>query len=175
MISKKIKKILSFNGIAIIVGILGSISSILTIAVQEWDSVISLKWFVFSLFVSISFIVILIKLLIDLNIEIKSKSLNSTINVIRFLPDKKIFLIRKNDLIGFYAMVSIFFLDEECEIEFGKGYALNIQENLIQIQIVEISNEFTRDYNDLLIKINNNDLNVLNKIIVKNYVTYSNN
>ena len=35
-------------------------------------------------------------------------------------------------------MVSIFFIDDEYEIEFGKGYVSNIQEDFMQIQLIDI-------------------------------------
>ena len=71
-------------------------------------------------------------------------------------------------------MVSIFYFDDSFEVEFGKGYVKNIQENFIQIQLLEISESFSTNYDSVIIKIDSNDIVILNRLIVKSYVTYTN-
>ncbi len=69
-----LKKVLSFNGVAIIIGVLGSLASILTLFINQWNSQINLKWFVFTLFVAVTLMIILIKLVFDYNQELSSIS-----------------------------------------------------------------------------------------------------
>lgn len=171
----RVKEILNQYGIAYMIGILGGLSSILTIFIQQWDYVISLKWFVFTLYASITGFVILIKLISDLQSDLRSKSKNVSSAVFRYIPDQRILLIKKNDLIGFYAMVSIVYIENGYEVEFGKGYAINIQDNYISVQIISITEDFTQNRFALLNQINHNDTTVLPNLTVKNYLTFTNN
>jgi hypothetical protein len=173
MIKKKLLKIFSFNGVSLIIGILGSLASILAVFVTQWDSKINLKWFVFALFLALTIIIILLKLIFDLNDEIDTKY-SQSVKVVRYLPDNKVFLISKTESLGHLAMVSIFYLDNAYEAELGKGYVKNIQENFIQIKIISITTDFESNYQNILQRIESNDVMILEKIIVKNYITYSN-
>jgi len=172
MIKEKLKKILTFNGVAIIIGILGSLASILTVFITKWDLQISLKWLIFILFVSLTIILISIKVALDLNSELKIKRI-TTFPALRYLTENSTFLVQTNDILGYSAMVSIFYLDDSFEIELGKGYVKNIQEKFIQIQMIQISDEFQKNHGDILIKIKKKDKDNLNKIIIKSYVSYS--
>lgn len=172
MIKEKLKKILTFNGVAIIIGILGSLASILTVFITKWDLLISLKWLIFLLFVSLTIILISIKVALDLNNELKIKRI-TTFPALRYLNENSTFLVQTNDILGYSAMVSIFYLDDSFEIELGKGYVKNIQEKFIQIQMIQISDEFLKNHEDILLKIKNNDNDILHKIIIKSYVSYT--
>jgi hypothetical protein len=131
MVKEKLKKIFSFNGIALIIGIVGGLAGYFTILVTEWNFQLSLKWLVFTIYISFTIILILIKLVADLNTELKVKHPNTT-TVFRYIPETDAFLIHKNDFLGHSAMVSIFYLDDSFEVEFGKGY-------------VKKCNRFTKD------------------------------
>lgn len=173
MIKEKLKKIFSFNGIALIIGIVGSLAGYFTILITEWNSQISVKWVVFAIYISFTIILILFKLVIDLNTELKVKLPNTT-TVFRYVPESTTFLVYKNDFLGHLAMVSIFYLDNSFEVELGKGYVKNIQDKFIQIEIIEISDSFSLNHSDVLEKINSNNVIELQKIIIKSYVTYTN-
>jgi hypothetical protein len=173
MIKEKIKNILSFNGVALIIGILGSLASILTVFITQWDTKINLKWFVFALFISVTIILILLKLLFDLISELRIKRPNKA-RVVRYIPDKKTFIVEKNDFLGYSAMVSIFYLDDTYEAELGKGFVHNIQDEFIQIKILNISDDFNNSYQSILEQIDSNDIRTLQKIVVKSYIKYSN-
>ena len=171
MLNKKIKNIFSFNGISLIIGIVGGLAGYFTILITEWNTLISLKWFVFTIYLSFTIILFLLKLLIDINNELKIKMPNTT-NVFRYMSESKILLVGKNDFLGHLAMVSIFYYDDSLEVEIGKGYVKNIQEKFIQIKITDISNDFNSNYINVLEKIESNDIITLQKLIVKSYVTY---
>ena len=173
MIKEKLKKIISFNGISLLIGILGSLASILTVFITKWDSQISLKWFVFVIFISLTIVLITIKLLFDLVHELK-KEHPHMIRAVRYIPESKTLLVEKNNLLGHSAMVSIFYLDDNYEVELGKGFVKNIQDEFIQIQVLEISTDFDRNYQQSLINIESNEIGTLQKIIIKSYITYTN-
>jgi hypothetical protein len=172
MIKEKLKNIFSFNGIALIVGILGSLASILTVFVTKWDTKIDLKWFIFSVFIAITIILIITKLLFDLIAELNIKRPNKA-SVVRYLVQSETFVVSKNDFLGYFAMVSIFFLDDSYEVELGKGYVQNIQDNFIQVKVLEIDSNFANHYQQELKDIIANDIRILQKIVVKSYITYS--
>ena len=173
MLNKKIKNIFSFNGISLIIGIVGGLAGYFTILITEWNSLISLKWLVFTIYLTFTIILFLLKLLIDMNDELKVKNPNTS-NIFRYIPEGKIFLVGKNNFLGHLAMVSIFYYDDSLEVEIGKGYVKNIQEKFIQIKIIDISSEFNSNYEKVLEKIESNDIITLQKLIVKSYVTYEN-
>ena len=114
----------------------------------------------------------MIKLSYDLWSELKVKKYNKA-SAIRFIDKSKIFLIQKNDFLGNLARVSIFYLDEDSEVEIGKGYVYNIQDKFIQVKLLSLDDHFKRNYSNIMRSIENNDNNVIQKIIVKSYITYS--
>lgn len=172
MIREKLKKIISFNGVSLLIGILGSLASILTVFISKWDTQISLKWFVFVIFISLATIIILTKLLFDLVHEMKKERTN-TVKAVRYISENKTLLVEKNGILGHSAMVSIFYLDENYEVELGKGFVKNIQEEFTQIQILELSEEFTSNYQKQLVNIESNEIRTLQRIIVKSYISYT--
>ncbi len=173
MLKDRIKKILTFNGIALIIGVLGSLASILSVLVTKWDTLINIKWLVFVIFISLAIILFLIKLAFDLLSDLKMRKPN-TASAIRYVSDNKTLVVTQNDFLGYSAMVSILFKDDNYEVEFGKGYVENITDNFTQIKILEISGTFIDQYDKKLRQIENNDLQVLKNIVVKSYITYTN-
>ncbi len=173
MLKEKIKQILTFNGMALIVGVLGSLASIMTVFVTKWNTQINLKWLIFTIFLSLAIILFLLKLVYDLLKEIEIKRPN-TANAIRYITESKTLIVTKNEFLGYSAMVSIFYKDENYEIEFGKGYVESFPDNFVQIKVLEISEDFVNRYGNILEQISNNDMQILQKLIVKSYITYTN-
>ena len=64
---------MTFNGLAYTIGILGSIASIMTVFVSNWNSSVNVKWFLFLFFISSSIFLILMKLVYDFNDDFKKK------------------------------------------------------------------------------------------------------
>lgn len=173
MIKDKLKIILTFNGIAYAIGILGSLASILTVFVTNWNTLVNIKWLVLVLFLAFSIILILIKLVFDFSAELRKKHPVS-LKVLRYIPHSLTFIVNVSDALGYSAMVSIFYMDDEFEIEFGKGYVSNIQDEFIQVQLIDISNDFLNNYGTALVAISNNDYTELKKLFVKGYIRYTN-
>lgn len=132
----------------------------------------SLKWFVFVIFISLTVIIILTKLLFDLVYEMKKEQPDS-VKAVRYISESKTLLVEKNRILGHSAMISIFYLDENYEVELGKGFVKNIQEEFTQIQILEFSEEFIVNYQKQLKNIESNEIRTLQKIIVKSYMSYT--
>jgi len=173
MVREKLKNILSFSGISLVFGIFGYLTAYLTILVTDWDLKINVKWLVLTIYVTVTIMLILIKLIIELNNELNVKPPHTN-SIFRYVPENATFLIYKNDFLGHLAMVSIFYLDNSFEVELGKGYVKNIQDKFIQIQIIEISDRFSSNHSKILEEIEMNNVMALNKIVVKNYITFSN-
>jgi len=167
----KLKKILTFNGVSLIIGIIGSLASILTIFITQWNLEISIKWLVFVIFLALITILILTKLAIDLNDEIKMKRPNTS-SILSYKSDSQTLLVRNNDFLGHSAMVSIFYLDDSYEVNLGTGYVNNIQEKFTQIKILEFEEDFLSRYPEVLSRITLNDVTFLQKLLIKNYIIY---
>jgi hypothetical protein len=174
MIKEKFKSLLSFTGISLIIGIVGGIFGLITPFIDDWNTLISLKWFLFIAFIFFIFTLALLKVLLDIRNDLKDKKAEY-IRVIRYVPKYETFIISKNDSLGNQAMVSVFYLDENYEVELGKGYVENIQENLIQIKVLKFSKEFVNQYSSAFKQLNHNNIDVLKKIIVKSYIRYNKN
>jgi len=114
----------------------------------------------------------LTKLLFDLVSEMKKEQPNS-VKAVRYISESMTLLVEKNRILGHSAMVSIFYLDENYEVELGKGFVKNIQEEFTQIQILEFSEEFIVNYQKPLKNIESNEIRTLQKIIVKSYISYT--
>lgn len=172
MIKKRLSEIFSYNGISLLIGVIGSLASISTIIITKWDAKVSVKWLVFVIFICIAIVLIMSKLLFDLYEDFKKKIPNNT-TVIQYIPTYTSFVVKNNDFLGLSAMVSVFYRDGSFEAELGKGYVSNIQENFTQIQILEISDEFKVNYSKVLKKITSNDPLILQNIVIKSYLAYS--
>lgn len=172
MIKEKLLKMLSVNGIAFIIGIVGALASILTVFVTKWDIKIDLRWLIFILFLSLVIILFLFKLIYELRKDVKAKRTNKS-TAIRYIKEDQTFLFEKKDFLGYSAMVSIFFLDDSYEVELGKGYVSNIQEEFIHVRLLEVSNDFDKNHSQVLKRIMHNDNNSIRKIIVKSYITHT--
>lgn len=101
MLEKKIKNIFSFNGISLIIGIVGGLAGYFTILITEWNTSISLKWFVFTIYLSFTIILFLLKLLIDINDELKIKTPNSDSADLQSVPSNENKLNSKTNPTGF--------------------------------------------------------------------------
>jgi len=156
----------------LIIGISGGLASFLTILITNWEFQLSLKWLIFTIYVFLTITLFLVKLLVEMNIELNKKQSNTS-GVVRYVSESSTLLVSKNDLLGHSAMVSIFYLDDSFEVELGKGYVKNIQENFIQVEILDISENFELNYKSVLGKIDSNDIITLQKLIVKSYITYT--
>lgn len=170
MLKTFLKKFITTNGIAYTIGILGSIASILTVFISKFDTTIKLKWFLFTVFVFLTIVLILVKLLFDILNTLRIKMPNKA-KALRYEQTLDSLLVEKNDFLGHSALVSIFYINDSFEIEFAKGFVSNIQEKFIQIKITGFDNKFAQRHENIIQEIKNNNVNTLDKIIIKSYIT----
>lgn len=171
MLKQKLAKVLTLNGASIIIGIVGGIFGFFSIFVTNWSYPISLKWFIFVAFLSLTIILVLTSLISELLKEVRIKQSNRA-NAVRFLMEDKKMLIEKNNFLGQSARVTIFYLDDDYEVVLGTGYVFNIQEKFVTVEIQEIEDDFLTKYDNVINQMNNNDYKALQKVFVKGYLMY---
>jgi hypothetical protein len=173
MIKSKLNKILTLNGISIIIGVSGGILGFVSILITDYDLKLSLKWLVFVIFLFFSILLISFKLSYELYLELKTTKPNKA-KAISYLETSSILLVENNDFLDFSAMTSIFFLDRDVEIEIGQGYVQNVQEKFTQIKILSINEDFKKYHEKTLEKLAENNNDVLRNIVIKTYLRYTN-
>jgi len=183
MLFSRFKNIIfSQVGISLIIGIVGGTFGLISPFINNWNMTITLRWLMVIILLFTSIILIVVKLCIDLQsekenleIEIKRRRTN-THKVISYKPEQNIFLIERNEdeILGHDAMVSIFYLEENYELEIGKGYVQNIQDRFMQIKLLNLTEAFNSD-SITFINISQNNLTTLSKVIVKSYIKYDRN
>lgn len=172
IINSKLKKILTLNGLSIIIGVSGGILGFVSILITDYDLKISLKWLVFVIFLFFSFLLISFKLSYELYLELKTKKPNQS-KAISYLESNSILLVENNDFLDFSGMASIFFLDRDIEIELGQGYVQNVQEKFTQIKILSFNEDFRLHHSNILRKLAENNNDILRNIIIKSYIRYT--
>lgn len=173
MLKQKLTKILTLNGVSIIIGIVGGVFGLFSIFVTDWSYPISLKWFVFVAFLFFSIILFFSTLISELLKEVRVKQ-SSRAKAVRFIMEDNIILIEKNIFLGQSATVTIFYLDEDYEVVIGTGYIFNIQEKFVTVEILGIEDEFITRYKSVINQMYNNDYRAVQKIFVKGYLIYKN-
>lgn len=174
MLKQKLSKILTLNGASIIIGIVGGIFGFFSIFVTNWNHPVSLKWFIFLAFLSLTIILILTSLISELLKEVRVKQSNRA-NAVRFLMADNKILIEKNNFLGQSARVTIFYLDDDYEVVLGTGYVFNIQEKFVTVEIKELDSDFLNRYENVITQMFNNDYRALQKVFVKGYLIYNGN
>ena len=155
------KGIFSLSGLSIGLGALGFLSGLVQLFVDV-SSAISVKWLLLSLLVSMSLILILLKVIFDLHLQ-KDTHPNYE-SPIRFLDKDGILVIRKNDHFVNQIIVGCYYTTDEVERLAYVGVVHHIQEKVIQIRIIR---SFLPDDNGTTPSIN------INHLIIRPVVPYS--
>ena len=124
----------SISGISISIGVLGFLSGITTIFI-DINSNFSVKWFLFTILVFISTIIIFLKIMHDL--WIKSEVHKSHEVPIKAILDDEILVIRKNDNFVNNIVVGCYSLNDDIERLAYIGVVHHVQERLIQIKLIQ--------------------------------------
>ncbi len=168
---EKIKKVLTFNGIYIAFGIFGSIASILTLLNLNYNFTISVKWLIFLIYIFICIILIFFKVICDLNDELNKIDPNPKFTIIKYLQSTDEFLIKKTTLLAHNALVSLYYLKDDFEVEIGKAYVSNVSDNYIQLKIFDTLPNLSKDIVEAIDKIKNNDAKELKSVSIKTFIT----
>jgi len=170
MIRQKLGRILSFNGISILIGIVGGVFGIISIFI-DWNTQLSVKWFA-ALWIICSFILIIsVKLTYDIYNTNTLKNVNS--KVLQFSNINLLLLVENNNNLEFSQTVSIYYIKNNFQLLFANGYVQNIQDKFVQIKIISFDEEFTTIHIDDYQQVMNNDSNALLSILIKNYISYN--
>jgi len=121
------------HGLYILIAVAGFVSAIATLFV-DLQAEITVKWFLGLVCVSLIVILILVRGLFALA---SMRDLDRTIRVIKYLPDKKIFLIRTSFDVSVNSLLSIYVEREGYEELFALGYVENVQDkNVASLRVV---------------------------------------
>lgn len=172
MIKNKLAKILTLNGISIIIGVSGGVLGFVSILITDYDLKVSLKWLIFVIFLFFSILLISFKLSYELYLELKKSKPNKS-KAISFLESNSILLVENNEFLDFSAMITIFYLDSDIEVEVGQGFVQNVQDKFTQIKILSIDDSFKKHHEKTLKKLSDNNNDVLRNIVIKNYIRYT--
>lgn len=128
-----IQAIFSLTGVSLAVGAAGFLSAFVTMFVNTSDQV-SVKWILFILWLFLSVVIILLKLLFDLATE---KKIAPPYEIpIRYLPIDQILLIRRNEHFGNQIVVGCYSSVDDVERLLSLGAVHHVQEQFIQIKIL---------------------------------------
>lgn len=153
--------VFSLSGLSIGLGVLGGLSALVTLFVDV-SSVVSIKWLLFTLLLSFSLILILLKVIFDLHLQ---KDVQSNYELpIRFLDKDGILVIRKNEHFVNQIIVGCYYTTDEVERLACVGVVDHIQEKVIQIRVIS---SFLPEENGILPSIN------INRLIIRPVVPYS--
>lgn len=130
------KAIFSLTGISFAVAAAGFLSALVTMFVNTSDQV-SIKWLLFTLWLSLTVLIILLKLVFDLSSE-KKISLPYEIPI-RYLPNDQILLIRRNEHFGNQIVVGCYSNVDDVERLLSLGAVHHVQDQFIQIKLLPAS------------------------------------
>lgn len=169
----RFKKVLTFNGLFILIGVLGGIASILTLFNTDYSLRVNIKWLIFIVYLFISSVFILVKIIYDIQKELEQRELKPQFRIIKYQQSTEEFLIEKSTLLGHNALVSVFYSQDDFETEIGKAYVSNITDNFIQLKIMNIRDNLSQEIVAVIDKIKNNDAKELKNVTIKSFVTRS--
>lgn len=132
MKDKIINAAFSLSGVSVIIGVVGFLSGLVTIFINVNEQ-LSVKWLLFSVLISILIISILLKVIYDLSQEIKPPPPFE--HPIRYVPEEKVFVIRRNENFPNAILVACYAQQDEIDRLAYLGFVHIIQEKVIQIKI----------------------------------------
>lgn len=132
MKEKIIKNIFSLTGASITIGVVGFISGIVTLFIDV-NSQVSIKWLLFIVLISITFILILLKIIYDQFNE--AIPLPPFEHPIRYVPEEKVFVIRRNDNFLNSIIVGCYAKRDEIDRLAYLGVVHLVQEKVVQIKL----------------------------------------
>ena len=130
---KKIQEaIFSLSGASMSIAVLGFLSGIVTLFFDV-NSSVSIKWVFFAILLSVSLMLILLKVIYDLSQESALLSLFET--PIKYVENEGIFVIRKNENFINTIIVGCYVEQDEIERLAYLGSVYLVQDRVIQIKI----------------------------------------
>lgn len=128
-------QIFSLSSIAIAVGVAGFTSALVTMFINTMQTT-SIKWIIFLSWVFVTILVILIKVINDQSKIYMHPQSSVSEKPIRYMPDKGLILIRKNDFFLNNTMVGCYCIDGEFETIAFVAMVSHVQDKFMQIKII---------------------------------------
>lgn len=163
-----IHKILTFNGVSLFIGIVGGIFGIVSIFI-DWSAVVSVKWLVSLIVIFVFITLILVKIINDAAVRLRGNS-SSKFEVINIINRGELILINNNSTLITNAIVSVYYIENGCEIDFGQAYISHIQDEFTQVRILEIDQYFRLNYPEEVRLYSDCDTRIIKKMIIRNVV-----
>lgn len=132
MKDKILNAIFSLSGASITIGVVGFISSIVTIFINV-DSQVSIKWILFIILLFVSFVLILLKVIYDLSQAIAP--IPPFEIPIRYVEDEAVFVIKRNENFLNSIVVGCYVHENEIDRLAYLGVVYLVQDKVIQIKI----------------------------------------
>lgn len=129
------KWLVTFNVISILVGVAGFLSAVVGMFVNVADQ-ISVKWLLLALWLCITIVLMLFKIMHDL-LNDNSSSIKSHESPIKFSQELNILIIRKNPFFPANSLVGCYWVEDEVETISFLGTVHHVQDDLIQIKLLK--------------------------------------
>lgn len=124
-------KVVSFSSVAIAVGVVGFVSSIVTLFINI-EMQISVKWLLAIVVIFSSILLIMLKLIYDVSRQTTPPPSETPI---RYLPDEQIFVIRRNVHFMNHIIVGCYEKKDEIDRLAYLGVVHLVQDRIIQVKI----------------------------------------
>ncbi|MBN4832455.1 hypothetical protein [Enterobacter hormaechei] len=135
--NNELKEIFSLRSAPILIAVAGFLSALVTMFI-DINIKISIRWTICLVWISITIIIILLKIIIDGRKNSKASETKTAEVPFSSLPDKNIFIIRKNDLFSHNSVVGCFWEEKDgIETLAFVGVVHHVQEKLIQIRVIK--------------------------------------
>lgn len=132
MIDRFFRTVFSLAGLSISVGCLGFMSSIVTLFIDV-NKTLSVRWFLFASFVSVSLILVLLRIIYDLAREVKPPPPFE--RPIKYLDSDQVFIIKRNDNFVSNILLGCYVQNDDIDRLAYLGVVYLVQEKVIQIKI----------------------------------------
>ena len=123
----------SLTGMSLAVGALGFLSGLVQLFVDT-SLQLSVKWLLLAIWLALSFALVLLKVIYDLHHERRPAPPFEV--PIKYIADKQIFVIRRNDNFLNNIVVGCYFQQDEVDTLACVGVVHIVQEKVIQIRLV---------------------------------------
>jgi hypothetical protein len=132
MTNRVISTVFSLSGASIAIGVTGFMSSLATIFIDV-NTLVSIKWLLFSLVLFLSLALILSKVIYDLSLEVAPPPPFEV--PIRYVPEEQVFVIRRNENFVNNIVVGCYAQHNEIDRLAYLGVVHLVQDKVIQIKI----------------------------------------
>jgi hypothetical protein len=133
MLNEIKNRVFSFSGLFITLGVLGFLSGVTGLFI-DINKDLSVKWLLFTILISLSLLVILLKLIYDISIKKEDQKYYEV--PISYIESDRIFVIKKNDNFINSIIVGGYLVSDQIENLAFIGVIHHVQDKVIQVRII---------------------------------------